>query len=322
MDRFDRIFEMHKVFSTSRYPVPMKRLMEQLECSRATVNRILDDMRTFLGAPIEYDRELNGYRYSPGGEHEYELPGMWFNASELYALLAADHLLEEVQPGLLSQHIEPLRKRIEELLGRSSQGEGDLSSRIRITRLGSRNIPEQAFGILAQALMQRLRVHIAYDGRGRGEATERDISPQRMVHYRNNWYVDAWCHLREDLRSFALDRVVESRVLEDEAAKDLDETTLDEHFASGYGIFSGVANRHAILLFSPQRARWVADEHWHPEQQGEFLEDGRYRLTLPYRDDRELIMDVLRHGAEVEVESPDSLREAVKGQLQRALARY
>jgi predicted DNA-binding transcriptional regulator YafY len=78
----------------------------------------------------------------------------------------------------------------------------------------------------------------------------------------------------------------------------------------------------ALLRFSKERARWVADERWHPEQVGQYLVDGRYELRIPYRQDKELVMDILRHGAAVEVISPDTLRLAVQEQLQRAIAQY
>ncbi|OOY88703.1 HTH domain-containing protein, partial [Solemya velum gill symbiont] len=81
MDRFDRIYDLHKILSASRYPVSRKRLEDELECSRATVKRIIESMRLYLNAPIAYDRKLNGYYYETGnesGEVMYELPGIWF----------------------------------------------------------------------------------------------------------------------------------------------------------------------------------------------------------------------------------------------------
>jgi len=77
-----------------------------------------------------------------------------------------------------------------------------------------------------------------------------------------------------------------------------------------------------VLRFSAERARWVADERWHPEQAGQFLTDGRFELRIPYRDARELIMDILRHGPEVEVVEPEVLRSAVAECLKAALAQY
>ena len=123
------------------------------------------------------------------------------------------------------------------------------------------------------------------------------------------------------LRTFSVDRVRSARELE-ETADTIPNKELDEYFASSYGIFSGKANKTAVLRFSRERARWVADERWHPQQAGQFLTDGRYELRIPYRDDRELIMDILRHGAEVEVVEPASLRKAVAEHLKAALAQY
>jgi predicted DNA-binding transcriptional regulator YafY len=78
----------------------------------------------------------------------------------------------------------------------------------------------------------------------------------------------------------------------------------------------------AVLRFSGERARWVADQVWHPEQVGRYLEDGSYELRIPYRDQRELVMDILRHGPHLVVMEPASLVDEVKRQLQGALDGY
>ena len=90
MDRFDRIFELNRILQSARHPVSRQRLQQELECSRATIKRIIEDMRLYLNAPIVYDRERNGYRYDQGEGEMYELPGLWFNASELHALLSVE----------------------------------------------------------------------------------------------------------------------------------------------------------------------------------------------------------------------------------------
>lgn len=77
-----------------------------------------------------------------------------------------------------------------------------------------------------------------------------------------------------------------------------------------------------MLRFTPERARWVADEHWHPQQQSLLLGDGSYELRIPYSDSRELIMDILKHGAEVEVIAPEELRREVLEHLRLAAAKY
>ena len=229
-------------------------------------------------------------------------------------------MLESLEPGLLGEQLAPFKQRIAQLLEHRHLGLGEAARRVRVLAMAGRPAGEH-FRAVAGATLQRRQVQITYDGRERGKTTERIISPQHIVHYRDNWYVDAWCHWRRELRSFSTDRIQEAAVL-DIAASDVDKTELNEHYASAYGIFAGKANKIAVLLFSAERARWVADERWHPRQNGEYHIDGRYELRIPYRDPRELIMDILRHGADVEVLSPPALRDAVASNLRDALTHY
>ncbi|HEX5338860.1 MAG TPA: WYL domain-containing protein [Gallionella sp.] len=321
MDRLQRIYKLHRVVSAHRLPVPHHVLQEHLECSRATVTRVIEEMRLHFNAPLKYDRERNGYFYDTRDGAIFELPGIWFNATELYALLTTQQLLEQAQPGLLDAHLKPLKTHIEKILASASLGKGEIAKRVRILRMAGRSTSSEYFQTVAGALLQRKRLAIRYHSRGDDTETRREISPQRLTHYRDNWYLDAWCHQRNGLRSFAVDRLREAKLLE-QSAQDIAEEKLDTHFASSYGIFGGTPKHTAVLRFTPERARWVAEEQWHPQQQGRLLDDGRYELHIPYADPRELSMDILKHGAEVEVVEPASLRQSLSKQLQLALQQY
>ena len=76
------------------------------------------------------------------------------------------------------------------------------------------------------------------------------------------------------------------------------------------------------MRFTPERAKWVASERWHASQEGHLRKDGTYELTLPYSDDRELVMDIMKYGGDCEVISPKSLRERAVAELSRALSSY
>lgn len=321
MDRLQRIYRLHQIISSNRLPVSHSVLQEKIECSRATVNRIIQELRDYFNAPLEYDRERNGYHYALKPGETFELPGVWFSATELYALLTAQQLLEQAQPGLFELQIKPLKQRIEKLLTAQHGNGSEIAARVRILRMAGRNVQPENFQTIAGALLQRKRLAISYDGRGNGQKSQREISPQRLTHYRDNWYLDAFCHVRKDLRSFAVERISDAKVLKSKC-HDVPEQQLDAHFASAYGIFAGLPQHNAVLRFTAERARWVADEQWHPGQKGAFLEDGSYELQIPYSDSRELVMDILKHGAEVEVVSPNSLRQEVMQHLQTALVRY
>jgi predicted DNA-binding transcriptional regulator YafY len=317
MDHLHKIYRLHTLLRGRRTVASLELIMTHLECSRATANRIIREMRDHLQAPLDYDREYHGYRYR---DERFELPGMWFSAREILALLTLQKMLAELGTGLLDSQLAPLRQRIEKLLESEQLGSGEIH-RIRILPLAARIADANLFQTMAEALLQRRQMHLRYRARGDGAETSRTVSPQRLAHYRDNWYLDAWCHRRNELRTFAVDGIREARML-DTSADNIPEAQLDAHFASGYGIFAGVAKHTAILRFTPQRARWIADERWHPQQQAHWLETGEYELHIPYADSRELVMDILRHVPEVEVIAPEALRREVRDRLRAALERF
>jgi predicted DNA-binding transcriptional regulator YafY len=322
MERLERFYRIQQLLRARRL-VRTQEFLEELEVSRATFKRDLDYLRDRFHAPILYDRDKEAYRLDEKAEDGalWQLPGLWFNAQELRALLTMDRLLDDLQPGLLSELIGPFRKRIRELMDVGEHSADDIARRIRVLSMGARAIEPAHFGALATALLSRRRLRIRHHRRREGDTLEREVSPQRLVHYRDNWYLDCFCHKRQALRTFAVDAIEDATVL-DKLAKDVSEDSLDRHFASGYGIFAGVDTQEAVLLFNPTRARWVSRETWHPKQDGKLQLDGSYLLKFPYSREPELVMDVLKHGADVQVLAPESLRKAVAAEHTSAAKLY
>ncbi|MGZ8268694.1 MAG: helix-turn-helix transcriptional regulator [Burkholderiales bacterium] len=322
MNRTERFYKIDRLLRENKH-VPVQRFLKELEVSRATFKRDIEYLRDRHHAPIVWDRERNGYCFTSPAQDapRYELPGLWFNASEIYALLTLERLLAELDPGVLTSTLEPLKARLEKLLGSSDHSATEIRRRIKVLSLGKRKMPAAQFEIAATALLRRKRLFMRYRSRASDEDTEREVSPQRLVHYRENWYLDAWCHMRNGLRSFSMDRVRDAEVRATDAT-DVAHAELDEVLGSGYGIFSGRNVTWAKLRFSPVSARWVAAESWHPQQRSSFGSDGSYVLELPYSDSRELLRDILKHGADVEVLAPESLRAQVKDALTAAVDQY
>ena len=322
MDRTERFYKIDHLLQANPV-VPVGQFLEELGVSLATFKRDLEYMRDRLNAPIVWDRDANGYRFehAQGAGTRYELPGLWFSPTEAQALLTLEHLIESLNPSFLGPHLEPLKARLTALLSTGDHSADEVRRRIRVIPFGTRRHDAQHFSVVASALLTRRRLRITYFNRTRDETTEREVSPQRLVYYRANWYVDTFDHLRNDLRSFSVDAIRAAEVLETKA-KDVPEARLDEVLASGYGIFSGAKVQWATLRFTPERARYVAQEEWHPKQKAKWLPDGSYQLEVPYASEKELAMDILRHGAEVEVVAPRSLREDIARRLRDAAARY
>ncbi|MDX8410158.1 MAG: WYL domain-containing transcriptional regulator [Mariprofundales bacterium] len=318
MKVFAQLSCLHEIFKARRCPVSIHSLCDELECAPATVKRRIRELREWYGAPI-FNVRGEGWRY----DHHcaFELPGICFNRQELEILLAMERLLTEVGPGMLGQELAPVRARLQHLLENLSPHTAHETGRIRRLVMGRRLHPLPHFQLLVSALLERKRLRFHYHSRTTGQAIPREVSPQRMIHYRDNWYLDGWCHLRERLRTFALEQMADVQRLAIPAVN-IDEAELQCKLGSAYGIFSGVANKVAVLRFTATSARWVADEQWHPDQEGTLLDDGRYQLRIPYADATELIMDICRHGDGVEVVAPTDLRTAVAKRLRLAAAQY
>ncbi len=322
MDRTERIHRIQRLLAAHRHGLSFARLMEELEVSCATVRRDLAHLRERYDSPIVWDADQGVYRYDTQPGQSQQLPGLWFSASEAHALLTVHHLLAQLDEGsLLSAHIQPLRERLERLLGDGLHSSTEVRRRVRIIGLASRHIELPQFQLIGSALIQRRRLRFTYRARSTGETVRREVSPQRLVHYRDNWYLDAWCHLRKGLRSFSVDAIRNTQLLE-QRARNIADKTLDSVLGAGYGIFSGRKLQWATLRFTAERARWVASEQWHPRQKARFTRDGRFELRIPYSNHHELLMDILRYGPDVEVLKPDSLRHLVAERLGAACRRY
>ena len=323
MSGMERIYQIDQMLGNRPF-VTRSELQERLGISWATLKRDLAYMKDRLNAPITYDRDLGGYRFAKGPRigPQYELPGLWFTAEEIHALLTMQHLLSNLNTGgLLGPQIQPLLARLTGLLGTADNPAEEVQRRIRIQTVGAREFHLNHFQAVGSALLRRKRLVIRYHARGTDEVTEREVSPQRLNHYRDNWYLDAWCHLRDGLRAFSADAIEHAEIL-DTKARDVSDKRLDEVLGSGYGVFSGDQIAWVVLRFTPERARWVASERWHRNQKGKFLDDGSYELRVPYADDRELIMDILKYGGDCTVIEPAGLKARVAEDLRRGLENY
>jgi predicted DNA-binding transcriptional regulator YafY len=322
VERTERFYKIQRLL-TQRKIVPRDVFLEELEVSRATFKRDLEYLRDRMNMPVVWDRERAGYKLDEDASsaHMFQLPGLWFTAEEVHALLTMEQLLERLQPGLLGPQVRPLRNRIRQILDSGDYQAGEVSRRIRILQMGVRPIEPETFQAISSALLSRRRLRIVHYRRARNENLTRDVSPQRMIYYRDNWYLDGWCHTRKALRTFAVDAINGAIVLS-KRAREIKPETLDENLGAGFGIFAGRKTQRAVLRFSPLRARWVSREIWHSRQDGHFELDGAYILSVPYSDSRELVMDILKYGPDVEVLAPADLREMVQKQLAQAADHY
>ena len=318
MDRTERVALIHRLLSSHRKGVTQERLLQEAGCARSSLYRDLAFMRDALGAPIVREGDpVRYWRYVSDAAGTFQLPGMWMNADELYALLLAQQMLERGGDGLFGQAFAPLQPRIHALLGERAFR----IDRLRVLRTQARQGDPTVFRLVTEAVLAARQLGFEYRARSTGRVSQRLVSPQRLIHHRDNWYLDAFDAKRSSLGRFALDRIGNPQVMP-EAAIDLPAAELDAHQDAGYGIFAGPDTSMAVIRFTPHASRWVADENWHPKQRRRTLPDGSLELSLPYASSRELLMDVQRYGADAEIVAPPELREEMRAMLAAAMGRY
>ena len=319
MKTLDRLQQLHRLFKSHRRPVSLAKLAERMECSEKTVRRAIDDLKDYFAAPLEYFIDGNGWQYVAQDGEQFELPGLWLTSGELQSLTLLLHVLENFGSGLLNQELAAVEKEIHKLLEARGISPSAFVEHIKVLPLGNRHVPGKVFQAVGEALLERQQILIRYKSYSHQLST-RTISPQTLVYYRENWYLDAWCHLRNDLRTFSLARVV-SVVSNGEKAAEIAREQLQQHFTESYGIFAGKGKHTAKLRFYPEVAREIALQQWHPQQIGTWDGDD-YLLSFPYSDSRELIGDIMRHLPNVVVEAPVSLRRAIYNRLLGAMDLY
>ena len=250
----------------------------------------------------------------------YELGNMWFTQHELQSLLSLNHLLKSLNSTSLNSQLEPFQQRMNELLNIDSSAV-NWSDRVKLLNTASRDFDDDSFSKVNQALLEQRMFSAQFYSRSTDETSSRQLTPIHLVRYRDNWYVDAWCHTRNAARTFALENLHHIKLLE-KIEKPLPYDEVNASLQASYGIFAGNADKKAVLIFNNTRARWIKDEIWHSEQEAQWLDDGRYQLTIPYHNDTELLQDILRQGAAVEVISPEPLRQRVINEINLMKAIY
>lgn len=318
MNRLERFYKMHSLFQR-RQGVSLKELANHFELSESSIKRDIRYLRDFFNAPLIYDRQKGGYTYHPEAT-PFELPGFWLTPQELLALRIMQDVID-AEPGTgLSALLAPLKNKLEALLLRHGYDPTAIAQAIHVLPLYGRQLPQGVFSTICDELINRRVLVICYHNRSDDQQKHRRIHPQRLLHYRDNWYLVAFCELRRQLRIFSLDRITIIEQTTD-SGRQMPEEEITNRIGEGFGLFLGKPDKTAVLRFFQPNARWIANETWH---RGQTLtrEGDDLILTLPYSDPTELVREILRQGAGVRVEAPEELRAEVIQALSGAISRY
>jgi predicted DNA-binding transcriptional regulator YafY len=319
MSEIDRLYSYKSLFLTRRL-ISQSEILEKLEISTATFKRDLVKLRDRLNLPIIYDRSLRGYRLDKSSSLQ-ELSGIIFSKEEILVFSTIQYILTQFDPNLFNSRLKPIKAKIEFMLNDIGITESDVISRIKFLHSRKRKINYDIFENLVQATFNRKKLFINYVESPNSINSDRTISPQQIVYYKDNWYIDAWCHLRNDVRTFSIDAINSCKIKE-EPAKELNIGEIKKIFRLDYGIFVGHEKKWAKIKFNTNNAKWVLREEWHPEQKTFLNKDGWLTIEIPYSDDREILSEVLKLGSNAIVLEPSELRASHIDMIRATLANY
>jgi proteasome accessory factor C len=229
-------------------------------------------------------------------------------SDEAISLLVAARAVAGL-PGLREGDRQALTRavaKLEAAAGDAAEG----SARVGVTFEAEGSV----FADVDRALTERRRLWIRYYSSGRGEMTEREVDPIRLV-TEGHTYVEGWCRLSEGRRIFRLDRIADIRVLDVPS----DPPPLELRDLSD-GLVRPAADDPQVVLEVGPAGRWVTE--YYAYDQSVELPDGGLRITLRTPDPAGLLRLALRLGADGRITAPAGLAEQARSAAAEALALY
>lgn len=285
------------------------KLARTLEVSRKTIVRDIAFMRDRLNLPIEFDAPINAYRYT----HPVSaFPTVQVSEGELLALLVARKALEQYRGTPFHRQLEiSFDKLTGGLKDRISFSPADELQSVSFKNVGLGKADMVVFNALSGAVLRQHEIEFDYRKPGEKAAGPRRVQPYHLAHRENLWYLVAFDSERHALRTFALPRISNPRVLPTQFVRPPDFSP-EKFFANALGVLSGERDYRVVIRFTAAVADRVREREWHESQEWRDLPDGGVELKLRLGALPEIERWVLTWGRDAEVVQPKELRERLK----------
>jgi len=300
-----------------RYPNASK-LAIRFEIATKSAQRSIDYFRDRLLAPLEYESSRKGYYYT---DPTFQIPIIRISEEELLALLISQKLITEASAGSLADELGSVSKRLSSLLAANLPGRTKPEDAFSFRWKNINPIDPHTFKVVTSALLQGKLLTFCYYSPTSSNCTIRTVEPHHMVNYMGNWHLISYCHLRNDWRDFVLGRMTLCSV-EDVAFLNRGKEEWQPFLQNTFGIFQNKNNFDVVLRFTPERSRWIKGEIWHEAQTEVIQDDGSLVRTIPVSHEQEILMEILKHGSNVEVLEPKWMREKIIFETKATMNKY
>ncbi len=317
--QFERVHWFHGRIKAGKFP-NSGHLIEEFEISRRTAYRIIEFMRHRLEAPLEFDHARNGFHYS---DTSFEIPGHWISETNVLALSLAVRLASTIPDQSLKDDLCRLINRVTRMTGNDDRScLQQVDRKISVKNIEYAMVDTGTFRHTVEALFKNRALRIVYHSPHNNGTSSRTIQPLHLMHYMGSWHLIAWCATRRALRDFALARIRAIASSDDIITVPADLPDIKDYTRQNFGIMQGGTTSRVVLRFSPQISPWIKEQSWHPEQKSATAPDGALRLEFPVADFRELVKNVLSHGAGVQVIEPPELKNLVQKEIDKMAKLY
>lgn len=309
---FERYFWFDAQIKKCKYP-NTKHLANHFEISYRQAARDIEFIKDRLLAPLEYCSKKRGYCYL---DNSFELTMPRITEKEIFSLIIAERLSDSIPDDGIRKDINSYIEKISQSVGLDLDGLGE---KISIKNIRYDKVESNVFEKIFQGLNLKRKLEIKYIAKFKNDETTRIVNPLHLLLYQGNWYLFAFCEKRKDIRNFALSGIRNLKILDDNI-QEYPHKDIGKIIEENYGIFIHENNNDRIdvvLKFDKEVKDIINNQIWFPMQKIEENEDGAILLSFPVSDFREIEMDILRYGYNVEVLQPIELRERIKHIISR-----
>ncbi len=296
-----------------------KTIAAAYEVSYKSIMRDIDYLKNQCDAPIRYDPKRYGFYFT---EENYQLPAINISESDLFAIYIARKAMEQHKNTPIYRKLLSVFSKIEESLPeRISISPAWVDNRISVFSDFQTSIDPQVWDTVAEALHHFRRLQITYLKPGTKKATCREVDPYHTVSFHGEWYLIGFCHLRKEIRVFAVSRIKQAK-RQNNIFTIPDDFNFESFTDSHFGIFSGSQQHDVKIHFSAAHAPYVLEREWHPSQTIKKRKDGSLILSFSTNHLFEVKRWILSWGSGVEVLAPEELRTDIHREIQKALQAY
>jgi len=313
----ERMLRIHQAIHSGKYPNATT-LAGELEVSTKSIYRDIEFMRDRLELPVEFDGARNGFHYT---EEVSNFPTLQITEGELFALLVAEKALQQYRGTAFERPLlSAFKKMAASLPDTVSLNLADWEQTISFRTSAEPILNVEIFDTLAKATARHGQLLLTYRKPGRKETEPRIVDPYHLANINGEWFLFAYCHLRNDIRTFVPSRIQEAELTGKTFIRP-QKFSLEKRLRDTFGVVTGQGEFEVVIRFDELVSDYIREKRWHPSQQLIELEDGGVELRLKLSSLAEIQRWILSWGGQACALAPAELVESLKAAARMILER-